>query len=140
MLKQITVLSLLFSTTVSSVNLVATQPATASKGCINNCNTDSLLYICIKNTTQKPVYIKGQNAKTNFFINAKPNGQYWYWFRRARNENRDLTVFLNGKKDNAHYKWTGLTPAQLGADQACFFNKWEIKENRNGRLYLRNAS
>jgi hypothetical protein len=112
MLKQIAVLSLLCSTVVGGIHLTATQPATASKGCIGDCNTDSLLYICIKNTTQKPVYVKGQNAQTNFFVKAQPGGRYWYWFRRARNQNRNLTVFLNGQEDNARYKWTGLTPAQ----------------------------
>lgn len=140
MLKQVAMLSLLFSTAVGGINLVETKPANASKGCIGNCNTDSLLYICIKNTTRKPVYVSGQNAKTNFLIHAKPGGRYWYWFRRNRKENRNLTVFLNGQKDNARYNWTSLTPKQLGVNQACFFNKWEIKEKGNGNFYLRNAS
>ncbi len=139
MLKRFILLPLMLSSVLASINLTEAKPANASGGCVGNCNTDSLHYICLKNTTQKSVYVGGGNDSTNFVVNAAPGGRYWYWFRRPRNNNRNLTVFLNGQRHNAHYKWTGQTPSQLGGDQACFFNKWEIKENSNG-LYLRNAS
>ena len=140
MLKQLAMLSLVFSTAFAGVNSADAKLASAAGKCIGDCNTDSLLYICLKNTTQKSVYVRGESDSTNFLVEAAPGGRYWYWFRRPRNDDRTLKVYLNGQADDARYNWTSLTPSQLGGDQACFFNKWEVKEKRDGSLYLRKAS
>lgn len=123
----------------TKVLIPSTKPV-ASSGCIGDCNTDSLLYICIVNKTKKPVHVKGENSHSNFYTHAKSKARYWWWFRRSRNAERKLVVWLNGKKYHAKYNWTAQTPEQLGPNQACFFNKWVIKENGNGKLTLTKKS
>ena len=130
MLKKIIALPLLISVTIAGINISFTQPVKAELN-------DSILYICLTNQTDKKVYIASDdNINGSFFVEAQPNGRYWWWRRRKRSSNREISISLNGKNNQAEYKWTRLKPEQIGLDQACFFNEWEIKENPDGDLFL----
>lgn len=120
----------MFSATIAGINVASIQPVKAELN-------DSILYICIANKTNEKVYVAtSDNINGSFFVEAKPNGRYWWWRRRKRSSDRKISVSLNGKKHQAEYKWTRLAPKQIGLDQACFFNGWNIKKNRQGKLYI----
>ena len=141
---QLIVLSLLCGTVAGSAVILAPRALAQNNnqnqqnGCVgSDCRQNSTLYICIANETDQQVWVNGQGTNNkNFIVQADPGRSYWYWFERPRNQNRDLTVFLNGDEHQAMFNWTGQNHQQLGGEQACFFNKWAIRENRRGQLIL----
>ncbi|MFH7030974.1 MAG: hypothetical protein ACHBN1_37920 [Heteroscytonema crispum UTEX LB 1556] len=127
-------ISLLFLAVIGGINLTLSEKILAEE-------KDSIVYICIANTTNNDVYVSGEDkVGKSFTTKAQAGGRYWWWWRRERDANRNLTVWLNGQQNQAEYKWTWLSPSKLGSEQACFFNKWNIKKNQEGKLYLEYAS
>ena len=117
-----------------TTTLMMTQAADAQE-------KDSIVYICMANSTGSRVYVSGDDeAGESFEGEVKPRSVYLVKYRRDRDIGRDIKIWVNGQEQQATYKWTWLSPEQLTTEKACFFNKWNIKQGQNGLTYLEYAS
>jgi hypothetical protein len=118
----------------TAVHLALTQAAAAQE-------KDSVVYICMANTTGNRVYVSGDDqAGKSFEGEVNPGGVYLVRYRRDRDVGRTVKIWVNGREQQAKYKWTWLPPDELTSDKACFFNKWNIKQGQGGLAYLEYAS
>jgi hypothetical protein len=118
----------------TAVHLILTQAADAQE-------KDSIVYICMTNTTGNRVYVSGDDqAGKSFEGEVNPGGVYLIKYRRDRDIGRNIQIWVNGQEQQGKYKWTWLPPGKLTADKACFFNKWNIKQRQGGLAYLEYAS
>jgi hypothetical protein len=118
----------------TAVHLMLAQAADAQE-------RDSIVYICMANNTGNRVYVSGDDkAGKSFEGEVNAGGVYLIKYRRDRDIDRNLKIWVNGREHQAKYKWTWVSPEELTTDKACFFNKWNIKQGQSGLAYLEYAS